>query len=110
MGMRRFTSLMFGLPLDSALNRSRDPLHAGVGWNAQTEITALIAELVDYGNRLTIMTHSKRGDPLPAPLNIPRPYRTEKEKPKPASKKEIGRFFGQRGVVIADQKEVEPNA
>lgn len=78
--MRQLESLMRGLPLDGALARSLDPERAGIGWTRTHDFLALIAELVDGNTRLHFSVNTKKGTPLPEPLQIPRPGTTPKQR------------------------------
>lgn len=54
-----------------------------------------MAELVDQGNRLYVMAHSKRGTPAPKPIKINRPGDERKRKRK-ATADELAAFMGGR--------------
>lgn len=71
--MRRFESLLGGLPLDGALARSLDPERLGVGWTRTDDFLALISELLDHGNRQEFAFNTKKGTKIPPPIFIPRP-------------------------------------
>lgn len=74
MGIRRFQVLVGGLPLDGALARSLDPERTGVGWTQDHDFYALLAELIDHSNRLTLAGMVKKGTKIPDPIFIPRPH------------------------------------
>lgn len=68
------------LPNDSALHRAVDPTGVGVGWNLQTQLLALIAEVSDTTNAILVKVNSGKNAKDPKPLRIPRPG-VEDEKP-----------------------------
>jgi len=95
-GMRRFQALVRGLPLDSSLVRSQDPKRLGVGWNSNTELLAVIAQVIDNGNRLFYQANFKGS--MPKPLKIVRPW---EDKTKPTTDVDtIKSFMAQTGVHI----------
>jgi hypothetical protein len=71
MGARRMRALMDGLPAQCALHRAMDP--KGWHWTNDTELLAVLAELVDQGNRYFVMAHTKEGERPPRPIEIRRP-------------------------------------
>ncbi len=106
MGARRLAALINGLPLDSALVRSYDPDRLGRGWDLQTEMLAIVAELIDRHDRHFLMANTKRGTTIPKPLYIARPDdakrgRSATPKTDPAALK---RFAAQRGIPIVKKK------
>lgn len=80
MSMRKFEALLDGLPLDGSLARSLDPYRAGVGWTRQDDFLALLAELLDYGNRQYFAFNVKKGTKIPQPIFIPRPQEPQTER------------------------------
>lgn len=77
MGVRRLRSLVRGLPADGALAHAlRDDL-----WDpaATDSMLALLCELVDYQNRLTLMAWGGKNQRKPQPLRIPRPGEVEED-------------------------------
>jgi hypothetical protein len=98
MTVRRFQSLLAGLPPDSSVIRSFEPERLGVGWGFQEELLASLAELVDQTNRLIFATNAKKGTRIPDPIFIPRPGpRPEKRN---ATADELMAMFGDQGVSI----------
>lgn len=93
MGMRRFQTLVKGLPLDSSLVRSQDPKRLGVGWDNKTEFLAVIAQLIDVSNILYYKANFK-GEP-PKPLKIDRPWVEKK-----SHAQSIKEFMAETGVHI----------
>lgn len=77
---------MNALPRDSATVRSLDPDYAGTGWDTNTELLAVIAEIIDQHSRWFYMANSKKNAKQPKPLNIPRPGKVEI---KPPEKKKV---------------------
>lgn len=63
------------LPPGSPLHRATDP--NGWSWGTTDELLAMLAELVDMGNRLFIQANSKKGSRQPKPLEITRPWQSE---------------------------------
>ena len=100
MGLRRFQSLVEGLPLDGALARSLDPERTGIGWGRIEDFLALIAELTDHGNRQNFAFNVKKGTRIPDPIFILRPYQKRERSKDP---KDVARVFHRLGVrVIKD--------
>lgn len=70
---RRLSVLVAALPVDSA---TAVALGAHTpGWSTTEELLALVAELVDTGNRYFYSANSKRGTRPPDPVRITRPNR-----------------------------------
>lgn len=85
-------SLVRGLPADSNLHRL---LYPEADWGYSEELLALLAELVDHGNRLFFGSLRSKHQKMPEPIRIPRPGDEAKPKGKPKpSHEEIVRFFG----------------
>lgn len=90
---------MKGLPQGGAFHRSLRP--ESFGWTHTDELLAVLAELVDYSNRLFMLANTKKGTKLPDPLQINRPGE-DPQKRKDAAKnvkrkpthEEVVRFFG----------------
>jgi hypothetical protein len=81
-GLRRLRSLIAGLPTESATKfKPPDPK----AWTRDQQLLALLAELVDYGNRNFIAAHTKKGSPQPKPIKIPRPGKQEPQPVGPAA-------------------------
>ncbi len=72
MSTRLLLNLVRALPPDSAIARATDP-HAAVGWGNAEELLALLAELVDLGNRTFLSANARPGVRVPEPVQIPRP-------------------------------------
>lgn len=94
-GCRRLLTWLRQLPPGSPLHRSADP--EGASWSTTDELIALVAELVDLSNRLFVQANSKKGAPAPKPIEIRRPWHTERAKQKhprrAATAEEIRAFF-----------------
>lgn len=101
LGVRRLTALVAGLPPAGSLGRDLDPFLAA-GWDSATELTAMVAELVDHSNRMYLMANSKKGTRLPPPLFIPRPGQPRRRR-KP-TKAELKASLGRLGVPIVKRK------
>lgn len=92
LGTRRLMALVRGLPADSNLNRILSP---DTGWGYNEELLAVLAELVDYGNRLSYAVAPFKHKKTQEPIRIPRPGSERVNvKPPPPSHEEIVRFFG----------------
>lgn len=91
---RRLAVLVRGIPAESALGVSAGGYRPG--WGATEELLALLAELVDLGNRTFYRVHSKRGAQQPKPLKIPRPTEDEepRKKRRPATSDDLVEMFG----------------
>lgn len=89
--MRRFESLLESLPLDGALARSMDPERLGVGWTRLDDFLALLAELIDHGNRQNFAFNVKKGTKIPKPIFIPRP--TSEKRVRDTSPKSVARLL-----------------
>lgn len=100
MGVRRLGALIGGLPLEGAVARSVDPEHLGRGWTTQNELMAVIAELIDQGNRYFFGANSKSGTRQPEPLQVPRPYKRVRPPRKQSTPKQLMAFAGKTGGVI----------
>lgn len=104
MSLRRFRSLLQGLPADGNVGRKLETWESK-GWNIQTELMAILAELIDVNTRMFIKANQKKGSPDPKPIKIPRPgSETGETKRRKSTKSEIKRFFGGR---IRTRKEAE---
>lgn len=68
-------SLADGLPLDGAVARALAPDSVGVGWDAKTELLAVLAEQIDLNTRVLIMANSEKGSQAPRPIYIERPWK-----------------------------------
>lgn len=102
MSMRRFLALLEGLPVTSATVRAADE-RAGMGWTVDTDLLALIAEVLDHGNAQQYMIHSKKGTQPPKPINIPRPGDEERRrKRRIATPEEIKEIFS-GGMILRPQ-------
>lgn len=97
--------------MDSALARSlKSP--AALGWGNAEALLALIAQLVDLGNRQFFGAHKKKGASTPPPLRITPPPEVVDQRgdsaaapptrPRPGKKQattaDMARFFGRSGV------------
>ena len=98
---RRLENRLTTLPLESRTARALGAVAPGQ-WHNVEELLALLAEELDFGNRLFLMTHSKKGARQPKPLKVPRPRDAGREnRPKPqASTNELKAFFGSGNVVV----------
>lgn len=104
MSLRRFRSLLQGLPAEGLVGRKLGTWESQ-GWNIQTELIAILAELIDVNTRVFVKANSKKGSPDPKPIKIPRPGSgTGETKKRKSTKAEIKRFFGGR---IRTRKESE---
>jgi hypothetical protein len=73
------------------------------GWTNTDELLAALVEVVDYGNRLYLQVHAKKGSRPPKPIQIRRPGQPEaadppKKKRRQATGEEMRRFFAPTGV------------
>jgi hypothetical protein len=95
--------LVAGLPRESALARALRPDLAA--WSQTDELLALVAELIDHGNRLYFSAHTTARDTQPEPLRVRRPARGELAAmaaaqpapdavPRMATSEEMAEFFG----------------
>ena len=91
---------MEGLPLDGALARSIDPERTGVGWGRQEDLMALIAELIDHGNRQLFAFNVKKGTKIPDPIFIQRPHLNRARSKDP---KDVARVFNNLGVRVVKE-------
>lgn len=91
---RRLSVLVRGIPAESALGFSTGGYRPG--WGATEELLALVAEVIDHGNRLFFKAHSKRGAQQPKPLKITRPADPleEPKKRRPATSEDLREMFG----------------
>lgn len=71
---RRFVALTRWLPEEAAVWRSTK-----TAWSTETELQAVLIEVLDSFRRLYLQAHSKKGAKLPDPISIPRPYKTKTE-------------------------------
>lgn len=71
MTARRFLALFNGIGPGSAVHRAADP--EAWHWQTEHELLALVAELVDMGNRQFVRANSKEGATQPKPIVITRP-------------------------------------
>lgn len=71
MSARRFVALYDGLGVDTASYRAAlpDTWH----WTTEHELLALLAELVDQGNRQFVIANSREGAQPPKPIKLTRP-------------------------------------
>lgn len=91
---RRLAVLVRGIPWESALGFSTGNYRPG--WGPTEELLAVLAELVDAGNRLFFRVHAKRGASQPKPIEITRPP-DPNEVPKqrrPATSEDLRAIFG----------------
>lgn len=101
MSMRRFQALVAGLPAEGATARALGE-RAAVGWSVDSDLLALIAELLDYGNRQQFVINSKPGKKPPRPLDIPRPEDARKRRERrKATAEDLKEIFGD-GIVRPD--------
>ena len=77
MRVRELCNLVAWLPKDSPLGKEVDP--KGADWNTQTDLLALIAELIDITNVIQMKVNSKPHTHVRDPISIPRPGRVAKE-------------------------------
>lgn len=91
---RRLAVLVRGIPAESALGFSTGTYRPG--WGPTEELLAIVAEVVDYGNRLYFKAHSKRGAQQPKPLAITRPPdpNAPPKKRRKATSEELKELFG----------------
>lgn len=96
--MRRLAALVAGLPLDSALERSRDPHGAGVGWSTTEELLAVAIEVLDRADRHYVRANTKKGARQPKPLKVPRPRdHSAMRSRRPATVNELKQIVGMVG-------------
>jgi hypothetical protein len=100
MSVRRLANLCANLTPGGPVDRSADPEGYGSGWTTQEELLALIAELVDYGNRNFVQVNSKPHSPAPKPIKITRPsdQREQMQPKRQATIEEMKAFFG--GAIV----------
>lgn len=85
------------------------------GWGTAEELLAVIAEVIDAGNRTFLLAHSKRGTPQPRPIQITRPAHLRPER-RPATSDELREMFGTAArytgssVAPAGQVDASPSA
>lgn len=97
--LRHFRSLARGIPLhDSSIGAALE-LRQVVDWGNVEELLAGLIEVLDYGNRLFISAHSKKGAAAPKPIKVHRPKRRgleaeEERERRPATSEELRAFFG----------------
>lgn len=104
MSLRRFRSLLRGLPMRDTVIGTKLGVRQVGEWGNVEELLAVNAEVTDAGNRLFYSAHTKKGTPAPKPLKIPRPERTAtaaaggakpaSKKRRPATSEEMRAFFG----------------
>jgi hypothetical protein len=111
-GVRRLESLIAGLPLTGATARALSE-RAAVGWTTDTDLLALIAELLDYSNRQQYAMHVKNAK-IPQPIHIPRPederIRRERQQASVEDMKSITKTFGIEVVKSVDTPNEEENS
>jgi len=93
-------ALIEGLPPRGAVHRAVDP--DGWSWSTLEELVAIVAEVVDSGNRLFFSANSGKGAKIPSPIRIARPGRPtarheEPEKKKKVSHTDVTAFFQRAG-------------
>lgn len=95
---RRLAVLVRGIPAESALGFATGGYRPG--WGATEELLAVLAELVDLGNRTFFRVNSKRGAQQPRPIEIPRPPdpNEEPKKRRPATSEDLKALFGGAAV------------
>lgn len=93
--VRRFRSLVRGLPPDGALGRALSPHPPG--WGNVEELLATTVELVDLGNRILHAAYCE--PPHPGPIKLTRPTDTEPERPAMATSEEMLAFFKRTGGI-----------
>ncbi len=65
------------------------------GWTNTHELLAALIEVTDYGNRLYLQVHSRKGSRQPKPIKIRRPGEQEpRGRGRQATGEEMRRFFG----------------
>lgn len=100
-GVRKLESLIGGLPLDGSLARVLAPETVGRGWGYQEELLAIIAEVVDVGNRNFVEANKKKGAQTPKPIFIPRPGRVQTKRK--ATREDLKQMFG--SAIVKKKKE-----
>lgn len=96
--MRRFRSLVAGLPRDSATARALDPL--GGHWHVETELAAQVVDHLAVLNANFVKANSKPGASVRTPQPVPRPDIVEDAEVAEAPRKrmatpqELRAFFG----------------
>lgn len=86
-----------------ALHRAQDPHGAGIGWNTQEELLAVLLELLDRHDRHFVIAHSKQNARKPKPLRVPRPRdQAARRERRPATGAEIANLAaGLGGAKVA---------
>jgi hypothetical protein len=84
------------LPRDSAFVRTAAPEVAN--WGNTEELLAAVVEAVDYGNRLFVSAHTKKGSHQPKPVQIRRPGAPPEPKRRQATGEDMRRFFATTGA------------
>lgn len=84
---RRFLTLATQLSANSTLARVLTK-----GWTTQDELLATVAELLDTGNRYTLLANGVKRYEMPEPIRIIRPGTTKGKRV--ATKEEVARLFG----------------
>lgn len=95
-GARRLNALVGSLPPDSATARALSDPEQAV-WTVQTELMAVLCELVDANTRLHYDMNKKKGSRSPRPIRINRPW--DRKTKRRATAKEARRLF--EGPVIS---------
>lgn len=80
-GVRRLLSLVNGLPVRGSVHR--DLNSDGRDWSSIEELLATVIELLDFGNRMRFAANVKQGTKIWEPIEVRRPYDTDKLKPEP---------------------------
>lgn len=74
LGARRFLALIKWLPAEAAVWRA-----TSTSWTVDNELAALNIEMLDSLRRMYIQAHTKKGTQPPKPVEVPRPWNTEKK-------------------------------
>lgn len=90
--LRRIIALIRHVPLEGAFGKKHEALEAQA-WQQEHELLALVAELIDVGNRFFFMANAEKGTRPPPPLKLKRPWEKEPEK-RAATSEELAAIFG----------------
>jgi hypothetical protein len=97
-------ALADGLPLDGAVARSLAPDSVGVGWDAKTELLAVLAEQIDQNTRVLIMANSEKGATVPRPILIERPWKRTTPQERQSTPSQVAAFMARNGVPILGRR------
>lgn len=97
---REVLNLVDHLSPDGSVGRAVSE-HKAAGWGFQEELLAVLAELIDKGNRDFFSAYSEKGTPQPAPIYIARPVQKKK---RVATKEDMRRMFGGAPIIKTKRK------